>query len=115
MRMTLLCLLNTALLATGQMLFKLGSNGKSLNGIVDMIRLMFSTVILAALCLYGGTTVLWLYILSRTPMSHAYPIQALAYPVVLFVSMLLFKEPISVTKWLGVGIIILGVVVATRS
>lgn len=114
MKMTLLCLLNTALLVTGQILFKVGSNGKQLSSIEDVIRMLFSPVILAALCLYAGTTVLWLYILSRTPMSHAYPIQALAYPVVLLLSMLLFKEPVSMTKWIGVAVIVFGVIIATR-
>ena len=114
MRMTFLCLLNTALLATGQILFKCGSNGKVLNSVEAIIRLIFSPVILLALCLYGGTTVLWMYILSRTPMSHAYPIQALAFPVVLLISGVLFNEQVTLTKWIGIVIIILGVTIATR-
>ena len=64
MKMTLLCLLNTGLMVTGQILFKVGSQGKTLSSISDMVRLMFSPVVLVALCLYAGTTMLWLYILS---------------------------------------------------
>lgn len=47
-------------------------------------------------------------------MSHAYPIQALAFPIVLLASMFFFKETISPMKWLGVAIIVCGVFVATR-
>lgn len=114
MKMTLLCLLNTALMATGQMLFKYGSQGKNITGILDIIRLFFSPVVFCALCLYAATTGLWLYILSRVPISFAYPVQALAFPLVLTASMLVFKENISVTRWIGVAVIVCGVVIATR-
>lgn len=114
MKMTLLCLLNTALMATGQMLFKYGSSGKSITGIMGIIRLFFSPVVFCALCLYAATTGLWLYILSRVPISFAYPIQALAFPLVLLASMLIFKESISVTRWIGVLVIVCGVMIATR-
>ena len=99
MKMTLLCLLNTALMATGQMLFKYGSSGKSITGIMDIIRLFFSPVVFCALCLYAATTGLWLYILSRVPISFAYPIQALAFPLVLLASMLIFKEMMRLWIW----------------
>lgn len=114
MKMTLLCLLNTMLMATGQMLFKYGSSGKEISSIFDVIKLFFSPVVFVALCLYAATTGLWLFILSRTPMSHAYPIQALAFPIVLLASMLFFHESISTTKWIGIAIIVFGVFVATR-
>lgn len=114
MKMTLLCLLNTLLMATGQTLFKIGASGKTLSSVWDIIRLFFSPVVFLALCLYAATTGLWLYILSRVPMSYAYPIQALAYPIVLLVSLLLFKESVTPMKWLGVAIIVCGVAVAAR-
>ena len=114
MKMTLLCLLNTLLMATGQTLFKIGSTGKNLSSVWDIIRLFFSPVVFFALCLYAATTGLWLYILSKTPMSYAYPIQALAYPIVLLVSLLLFKENLTPMKWIGVVIIVCGVAIATR-
>ena len=48
MKMTLLCLLNTGLMVTGQILFKVGSQGKTLSSISDMVRLMFPQVVLVA-------------------------------------------------------------------
>lgn len=114
MKMTLLCLLNTLLMAAGQTLFKIGSSGKTLSSVWDIIKLFFSPVVFLALCLYAATTGLWLYILSKVPISYAYPIQALAYPIVLIVALLLFKESVTPMKWLGVAIIVCGVAVATR-
>lgn len=115
MKMTLLCLLNTAMMATGQVMFKVGSQGKEIKGVLDILRLFFSPIIFLALCLYAVTTGLWIYILSQTPISYAYPIQALAFPLVITASMILFHEQISMAKWLGIAIIICGVVITTRS
>lgn len=114
MKMPLLCLLNTGLMATGQMLFKYGANGKSITSVLDIIRLFFTPVVFFALCLYAVTTMLWLYILSQVPMSFAYPIQALAFPLVLMASMMILGEQISPIRWIGVLVIVLGVVIATH-
>lgn len=109
MKTMLLCLLNTALMVAGQVLFKLGSHGKELGSLMDMIKLLFSPIVLVALCLYGATTMLWLYILSKTDISFAYPIQALAFPVVLILSSLIFHETVGINRWIGVLVIVAGV------
>ena len=114
MKMTLLCIINTILMATGQTLFKLGARGKSIEGILDIVHLFFTPVVFCALCLYAGTTALWLYILNHMSLSSAYPIQALAFPLVLIASMLIFKESVSITKWVGIVVIVLGVIIAAR-
>ncbi len=109
-----LCLLNTAMMAAGQILFKLGAGGKPLESPLDVIRLFFEPVVFCALCIYAAATGLWLYILSRTPISQAYPIQALAFPLVLAMSMLIFHENVSVIKWIGVFMIVCGVAIAAH-
>lgn len=110
----LLCLLNTCLLATGQLLFKAGSVGKELHSVIDIIRLFFTPMIFCALCLYAITTGLWIFILNRMPISQAYPVQALAFPLVLLASIYFFGEQVSITKWIGIAVIFCGVFIATR-
>ncbi len=112
MKNIFLCLINTLMMVCGQVLFKLGSNGKSISSFSDIIALLFSPIILLALALYGCTTLLWLYILSKVKISFAYPIQALAFPIVLIVSGLIFKEEIPVNRWIGVVVIVIGVYIS---
>lgn len=114
MKMTLLCLLNTMLMVIGQMLFKIGSKGKEFNSIISIISVLFSPVVLLALCLYAGTTVLWLYILSKVEISYAYPIQALAFPIVLVMSSFVFHEQIPLNRWIGALIVFAGVFIAVK-
>lgn len=112
MKNIVLCLINVCMMALGQLLFKLGSNGKTLSSFSDILSLLFSPVILLALAVYGCTTILWLYILSKVKISFAYPIQALAFPIVLILSSLIFREEIPLNRWIGVAIIVLGTYIA---
>lgn len=114
MRMMFLCLLNAALLASGQILFKIGVNGKRIDGFFSLVKLFFTPTVFCALCLYAFTTALWLYILNKMPISRAYPVQALAFPMVLLASMILFNEQVTVVRWVGIFLIIAGIGLATN-
>ncbi len=113
MREIVLTLFTTLLMVTGQMLFKLGSAGKDFSSPAAILKVIFTPYILLALSLYAGTTVLWMYILSRAPLSKVYPIQSLAFGLVLILSALFLRESVPLNRWIGVGIILIGVFVAT--
>ena len=57
MKMTLLCFLNTLMMATGQMLFKAGSAGKSIGSVLDIIKLFFSPIVLLASMFFFKETI----------------------------------------------------------
>lgn len=104
-----LCLINMLLMSLGQVLFKVGSQGKTINSLSSMLEMIFSPVIILALIVYAATTALWMYILSKMEMSYAYPIQSLALPLVVLISSLLFRETVPLNRWIGIGIIIIGI------
>jgi undecaprenyl phosphate-alpha-L-ara4N flippase subunit ArnE len=54
-------------------------------------------------------TILWGYILKNIAFSIAYPITAIAYIFGMLAAMFIFQEPIPLTRWIGVGLILLGV------
>lgn len=59
--------------------------------------------------LYGLSAVCWLWVLSRTQLSFAYPVLALSFPIVVALSAVFFDEYITFFRWLGVAVIVLGV------
>ncbi|MBU9673421.1 EamA family transporter [Planococcus sp. CP5-4] len=107
----LLILLNTMILVSGQFLWKFGMTGKddSFSSVGAIIKLMLSPYIVTGLTMYGFATVLWLFILTRVPLSVAYPIQSLAYVFAVFGAYFIFNEPLSMMKILGVLMIMIGV------
>lgn len=107
----LLILLNTLILVSGQFLWKFGMVNKedSFSSIGDIIKLLFSPYIITGLTMYGFATVLWLFILTRVPLSVAYPLQSLAYVFAVFGAFFVFNEPLSMMKITGVLMIMIGV------
>ncbi|WP_270584011.1 EamA family transporter [Bacillus smithii] len=106
-----LILVNTLILVSGQFLWKYGmmKSGQSFSSLLGILKLLLSPYILTGLILYGAATVLWLFILSKVPLSVAYPIQSLAYVFALFGAYFLFGETLTSWKIAGVLLIVAGV------
>ena len=63
-----------------------------------------------ALCgiLYAAGTILWFYIIKHFPFSMAYPLISLSYVFGMIAAMVVFHEEVSLTRWLGVLLIMAG-------
>lgn len=105
--------LNIVFLVIGQLLFKLGLD--KIGGITlsTAWRAALQPYILSGLLLYVIATLLWFIVLSRLPLSTAYPMQSLAYVFGLLMAWQIFNEPISITKWVGVVVICIGVAIVS--
>lgn len=103
---------NVCLLVCGQLFWKLGL-GSLKGGLTasNLFPLFLNPWILLGLFLYVIATVVWFYVLSKMPLSVAYPMQSLSYVLALFVSRYVLKEQVSWTQWAGVLIILVGVAV----
>ncbi|WP_165462421.1 hypothetical protein [Atlantibacter sp.] len=80
----------------------------------DIFKLVLNPWFYLAVCVYGGSTLLWVMILRKVSLTLAYPMFALGFLIVPFLDYLIFKEPMRLATFIGGGIIILGVIVATR-
>ncbi len=58
--------------------------------------------------LFGAASLLWMYIVKHFPFSTAYPMASLCYVFGMLAAILFFHEEVSVWKWLGVALIVLG-------
>ena len=68
-----------------------------------------------ALCAYGLSVIVWLVGLSRVPVSQAYPLLSLGYVINIGLAWWLLGEVPNVQRVGGIAIIVLGVVVVSRS
>lgn len=109
MAIVLLSLLNALLLVCGQLLWKAGMTGQAFNSVQTIVKVMFSPLILAGIFIYGLSTVLWLYILSKADISYVYPLTSVVHIIMLFCALFIFKEHIYFTRWIGVFLITAGV------
>jgi len=93
-------------MAAGQLLFKLaalrGANGPLGERLPAMIG---NGYFASAVLLYAALTVLWVWILSFTPLSRAYVFVAIAFAATPLLGGLLFGEPISARLVIGIVLI----------
>nr|WP_115994934.1 EamA family transporter [Cohnella lupini] len=102
---------NIVLLVVGQTVWKIGLEKAGGLRLGNGFEVMTSPFILLGIVLYGLATVLWLYVLSRLPLSIAYPMQSCAYVFALFIAFYLFKESVPLNRWIGAGIVLAGITV----
>jgi drug/metabolite transporter (DMT)-like permease len=58
--------------------------------------------------------VLWLFALSRANLSFAYPFAALGYVIIVIASILFLDEHVQPVTWVGVVLIISGIVLIAQ-
>jgi drug/metabolite transporter (DMT)-like permease len=97
-------------MAGGQMLFKLAALRLPADGpIVERtLALLQNSYFLAALAAYLVLAILWVWILSFTPLSRAYPFVALAFAITPVLGGMLFAEPLSARLIAGIAAILVG-------
>lgn len=71
--------------------------------------------ILGGLACYVVSVVAWIVALSRVDVSVAYPMLSVGYVINALLAWWLFGEAVSLQRWLGIAVIIFGVVLVARS
>lgn len=116
-------LLGIAIITTvlSQLLFKqgmliLGGINFSLSNILSLIAsTLKNPFLLSGLVFYGISFLLWLLVLSKMKLSIAYPITSLNFVLAIIASYFLFGERISPIQFIGIFLIIIGVIALARS
>jgi multidrug transporter EmrE-like cation transporter len=118
----LLILLSVLLSSGSQVLLKFGmsaptiqaaiANGGALNA---GIAIAGSLPVLMGLACFGLSAIAWLLVLSKIPLSVAYPFVALGIAITVTAGKLLFGEPVTGEKLLGIILIVAGVLFVSVS
>ena len=96
---------------TGQLCLKAGVSGGGINMFsLEFFKLFLRPLVIGGFLAYGISSLSWLMVLSRTELSYAYPMVALAYVFVFVLSWILFKEHITWPRIVGMILICAGVI-----
>ena len=116
-----LILIGVLLNAGAQLLLKAGTNAVghfefSRDNIVPVgWQLATEPHIMGGLTFYVISVVVWIMALSRVEVSIAYPMLSIGYVVNAMAAWWLFGEAVSLTRLAGIGVIIVGVYIVSRS
>ncbi len=101
--------------AGAQLLLKAGTNAL---GVITLTRdnwwdtlwkMATQQYFVAGVMFYMVSLLVWIMGLSRVPVSVAYPMLSLGYVINAVAAYYLFGESVTITRWLGIGFIIIGV------
>ena len=107
--------------AAAQLLLKAGTN---VMGVITLtrddwpdtlMRMATQGYFITGVIFYGVSLIVWILGLSRVPVSMAYPLLSLGYVVNAVAAQYLFGEAVTVTRWLGIGFIVVGVWLVAKS
>jgi len=98
------------LLTASQLFQKLGAKRLAkAHGVSEGLRALLSREIVAAVACIVLGTLLWLGALYRMDVGRAFPFLSLSTVIVVLASRFFLHEPVPAQRWLGVGLICLGV------
>lgn len=108
--------------ACGGIFMKLGATHighveiRSLMQLFEYLLKLFTNIqSLTGIFLYFLSAVIWSYLLTKLDISLVQPILALTYVVTPVLAIFFLSEHVSMMRWLGIFIIIVGVFVVARS
>jgi len=116
-----LLMLGVLLNASAQLLLKAGTNAvghfefSAANILPVGMKLALQPHILGGMACYVVSLVVWIMGLSRVPVSVAYPMLSIGYVLNALAAWYLFGESLTAQKLIGIGFIIGGVILVTRS
>jgi multidrug transporter EmrE-like cation transporter len=89
--------------------------GSAREWVRSSFKILGQPLIWISLPLYGFGFLAWAAALSHLQLSFAYPLMASSYVFNALSAILFFNEPISLLRWIGITVIILGVVLVGLS
>lgn len=78
-------------------------------------RVVVNKTILLGVCFHFVYFMVWLVVLSRADLSLAQPLTAFVYVLCVFFSKYLLHEDVSTLRWVGTGLVVIGVMLLSRS
>lgn len=97
-----LLLVSAIAAASGQLLFRIGAQGRT--GLLQFVNCPLAF----GIGLYGLSALLWIYALSRLPLKNVYPFTALTFVLVYAAAIVVLGERPSWRGFAGIAVVLFG-------
>lgn len=116
LKLLLLSLLQCLLLTTSQVFLKFAMSSMGSFGFrwAYFKELLTNWQFACSGITIAGASVIWFYIIKHFDFSQAYPMISISYVFGMLAAVLLFREAIPPTRWIGVALIISGVILVAK-
>lgn len=88
--------------------------GRLSAGVDFIARALTDPLVLLSLALAFAASLTWIAALSRLSLGEAYPFMSLAFILTTLLSALVLNESVSIQRWLGIVVVVVGLVLVSR-
>jgi multidrug transporter EmrE-like cation transporter len=89
---------------------RIGSNEVAAAG-DTLLKAAKEPLLWAGLTLFGISALFWLVVLSRVPLSVAYPLVGVSYILIVAFARFFLHEQVPTLRWIGVSVVALGIAI----
>lgn len=118
LNLMLLIIASVSMSALAQLCLKVGvSRTSTLNDgpVVILFHYLTNAFVFGGLALYGLGTLLWLFVLSKLPLTAAYPFVGLGFILTMLIGAFILGEQVTITRFSGTILIAIGCILVARS
>ncbi len=103
--------------AVGGILLKLGAAQiQYQEGILNAtLQMAFSWKILGGMLMYFIPVLIWIFMLKKIDLSYLQPLFSLMYVATPILSIFVLNEHVPNLRWLGIGVVVIGVLIIAKS
>ncbi len=102
--------------AAGGIFLKLGAMRlPPIHSALDLMGILLNWRIVIGLALYFIPAMIWILLLRKVDLSLLQPLMSMVYVVTPLLAIYVFNEHVSALRWAGIGVIVIGVVMISRS
>ncbi|HHV65894.1 MAG TPA: EamA family transporter [Peptococcaceae bacterium] len=107
----ILAVISIMLGAIGQFTLKLAAGElRTDGGLFSLAMSLINQKLILAIACFVLSMLMWIFVLKKLELSIAYPMVSLGYVFVMLISFFFLQEQIYLTKVLGTGLIVTGVI-----
>lgn len=84
--------------------------------VIEIIRqVLFNSKIIIGVLMYFFPVLIWIYLLKKVELSFLQPLFSMVYVVTPIFASVLLDENVTTARWIGIGVIVVGVIIVARN
>lgn len=112
-----LLLVGVLMSAAGSFFLKMGAVQIQYDeGVADIVRqVIFNWKIFVGVWMYFIPVLIWIFLLKKVELSFLQPLFSMVYVVTPILASVFLHENVTNARWLGIGVIVFGVIIVARN